>query len=107
MNAEYPFNGIITRSMITEGSDEELFVTIYDGEMDMTIVDPIARELAQTSIYKVFIPLKKDDEGKYILPKKDDKILISTYDDTFNLVVENYMISQLGGITINVNRGEW
>lgn len=108
---EYPFTGIIKRTVTVEDPDtkdtsEEVF-TVYSGEMDCSMNTAEVGKIAQTSDYVVSMPLVKDSDGKYILPKKNDEIEVSTYDDIFLLTVNNYMPSQLGGITIYASRGDW
>ena len=53
------------------------------------------------------MPLTKDTEGKYIIPKKDDIIVLNEYGTNITFIVQNYMVSQLGGITIRASRGQW
>ena len=53
------------------------------------------------------MPLVIDSNNKYVFSKKNDEIIVSTYDDSFTLTVNNYMSSQLGGITIYASRGDW
>lgn len=108
---EYPFSGIIKRTVtledpVTKETSEET-VTIYSGEMDCSMNTAEVGKIAQTSDYVVSMPLVKDSNNKYVFPKKNDEIIVSTYDDSFTLTVNNYMPSQLGGITIYASRGDW
>lgn len=107
---EYPFSGVITRTVTTKsdnGETDETTVTIYSGVMDCSMNTAEVGNVAQTSDYIVSMPLTKDSNNKYILPKKNDVISISTFDDSFTLTVNNYMPSQLGGITVYASRGDW
>ncbi|MFA6875609.1 MAG: hypothetical protein WCQ87_03110 [Parabacteroides sp.] len=93
--------------MDDNGDTQTTSQTIYSGMMDESMNTPEVGETAQTSNYIVTIPLTIDAGGKYIIPKKDDKIMVVTYDEVIPLVVENGTVSQLGGITINASRGDW
>lgn len=108
---EYPFSGEISRTVVvkdevTDDTDEQQIV-IYSGNMDCSMNTAEVGSVAQTSDYVVSMPLTKGSDGKYILPKKNDSISVSTYDESFTLTVNNYMPSQLGGITIYASRGDW
>lgn len=111
MVEEYPFSGIINRTVVNKddntGETSEQKVVIYDGKMDYSMNTAEIGNVAQTSNYVVFMPLTKDINGKHILPKKNDMITISSYDESFTLTVNNYVASQIGGITIYASRGDW
>jgi hypothetical protein len=61
----------------------------------------------QTSSYIISIPLTKNNEGNWIVPRKGDKISINRYGETFNLTVDNADPSQLGGVSIYATRNSW
>ena len=107
MILEYPFNGVITRmetTMFPNGDTEETQIEIYNGSIDVALSTPEIGTLAQTSNYIVSMPLIATDSG-YIIPKKDDRILVNMYGDIFSLSVNNIIVSQLGGITVYASRG--
>lgn len=104
---EFPFSGIITRSMMDESSGDIVDTTIYMGRMDYSLSTAERGEYAQTDSSIVSIPLIKDKNGKYIIPKKNDVITISTFDDSFKLVIDNSVPSAIGGVTIYCSRGAY
>ena len=107
MILEYPFNGVITRTettMFPNGDIEETQIEIYNGSIDVALSAPEVGTLAQTSNYIVSMPLTATGNS-YIIPKKDDRILVNMYGDIFSLSVNNIIVSQLGGITVYASRG--
>ena len=107
---EFPYQGVITRKTSTEdevGDTVTENIEIYNGDMDYTLLTPESGQTAQTAIYTISMPLTKDTEGKYIIPKKDDIIVLNEYGTNITFMVQNYMVSQLGGITITASRGQW
>lgn len=119
---EFPFSGVITRSMMDEDSGDIVDTIIYEGCMDYSLSTAEKGEYAQTDSCIVSIPLIRELGGdfskdydkvyanyprKYIMPKKNDTITISTFDDSFKLVVDNYVPSAIGGITIYCSRGSY
>ena len=61
----------------------------------------------QTSNYIISIPLTKDNNGLYIIPRKGDKIALEQYGTSFTLTIDNVEPSQLGGISIYAARNSW
>ncbi len=94
---EYPFICVMTHNS----------VQIYNGKVDVSLLAPENGSTAQTSDYVVSMPLTKDADGNNIIPTKNDEIVVDMYGDTLTLVVNNYIVSQLGGITIYTSRGVW
>lgn len=110
MIEEFPFSGIITRTIIVQqenGDIDESVVEIYNGQMDVSLNTAEVGSIAQTSNYIVSMPLIKRENNTYVLPKKDDKITVNMYGDIFTLTVNNYIPSQVGGLTIYSSRGDW
>ena len=106
----YPYQGIITRSTTTVndvGDTTTENLEVYNGKMDYTLLSAESGQTAQTAIYTVCIPLTKDASNNYKIPKKDDKIILNEYGTNITFIVQNYMVSQLGGITISASRGQW
>ena len=104
---EYPYQGTITRLIEGSGDEDDTEVTLYEGIMDEHMVtDNEGREL-QTSSYIISIPLTKDDDDNYIVPRKGDEITILRYGETIRFVVDNAEPSQLMGVSIYVTRKSW
>ena len=104
---EFPFNGIIKRPIMDNNSGDLIPTTIYNGKMDYTIRTDEVGNYAQTNSCIVSIPLIKDSNGSYVMPKKGDIITIATFDESFDLVVDDKMPSAVGGVTIFCSRGTW
>lgn len=104
---EYPYSGTITRTIAGKGMEKDTIVTIYDGVMDEHMTTDEEGRVMQTSSYIISIPLTKDDEDKWIVPRKGDKISITRYGETFTLTVDNADPSQLGGVSIYATRNSW
>lgn len=104
---EYPYSGTITRTIAGKGMEKDTIVTIYEGVMDEHMTTDEEGRVMQTSSYIISIPLTKDDEGKWIVPRKGDKISITRYGETFTLTVDNAEPSQLGGVSIYASRNSW
>lgn len=104
---EYPYSGTITRTIAGKGMEKDTIVTIYEGVMDEHMTTDEEGRVMQTSSYIISIPLTKDDEGKWIVPRKGDKISITRYGETFTLTVDNADPSQLGGVSIYATRNSW
>lgn len=103
--SEYPYYGSIKR--IVEGQHTDLEVTIYEGAMDEHMATDEEGSTMQTSGYIISIPLTKDENGVWIVPRKGDEITISRYGETFTLMVDNSEPSQLGGVSIHATRNSW
>ena len=104
---EYPYSGIITRIVEGSGREQDTTIIVYDGAMDMHMVTDEEGRTLQTSSYIVSIPLIKDDEGKWCIPHKGDKIEITRYDELIELTVDNSEPSQLMGVSIYASRNNW
>lgn len=104
---EYPYQGTITRIIEGNGDEDDTEVTLYEGVMDEHMVTDNEGRLLQTSSYIISIPLTKDDEGIYIIPRKGDKISLVRYGETIQFVVDNAEPSQLMGISIYSTRKVW
>lgn len=104
---EYPYHGLITRTTVSDGGDVLAENIIYDGEIDYEMPSAEIGNIAQTSDYVVYMPLIMDSNDAYVLPKKNDKIVIHALGDVFTVVVNNYVPSQMGVVTIYASRGEW
>lgn len=104
---EYPYQGTITRVIVGSGRNKDTEVVVYEGVMDEHMVTEEEGHTMQTSSYIVSIPLTKDDNGAWIVPRKGDKISITRYGDTFTLTVDNADTSQIGGVSIYASRSSW
>ena len=104
---EYPYQGTITRIIEGHGDEDDTEVTLYEGVMDETMRTDDEGRVLQTSSYIVSIPLVKDDEDKYIIPKGGDRITLERYGETVRFVVDNAEPSQLMGVSIYVTRKSW
>lgn len=104
---EYPYQGTITRIIEGVGDEADTEVTLYDGVMDETMQTDDEGRVLQTASYIVSIPLTKDDEGAYIVPRKGDRISIERYGETIQFVADNAEPSQLQGISIYATRKVW
>lgn len=118
--AEYPYTGFIERiieSVPTTpvGGDEddepiseiEDVVRIYEGVMDEHMVTDDEGHTLQTASYIISIPLTKDDDGNYIIPRKGDRITLSRYGEVLKFNVDNAEPSQIGGVSIYTTRKVW
>lgn len=104
---EFPYFGTIYRVVQGKGDlpdEEEL---LYEGVMDEHMVTSEEGRSLQTSSYIISIPLTKDASGKYIVPRKGDRIELERFDETFVLTVDNSEPSQLGGVSIYASRNSW
>jgi hypothetical protein len=104
---EYPYQGTITRIIEGNGDENDTEVTLYDGVMDEHMVTDNEGRVLQTSSYIISIPLTKDDEDVYIIPRKGDRISLVRYGETIQFVVDNAEPSQIGGISIYSTRKVW
>ena len=105
--SEYPYNGVITRTIEGHGDEDESEIVIYQGVMDEHMTTDEEGRVMQTSAYIISIPLTQDGNGNWIVPHKGDKISITRYGETFNLTVDNADPSQLGGVSIYATRNSW
>ena len=102
---EYPYEGTIKR--IVEGENEDYEVLVYEGVMDEHMVSDEEGRTLQTASYIISIPLTQDENGVWIVPKKGDKISLTRYGETFDLIVDNADPSQIGGVSIYAARNTW
>jgi len=104
---EYPYQGTITRLIEGQGDEEDTEVTLYEGVMDEHMVTDNEGRVLKTSSYIISIPLTKDENDNYIVPKKGDKITLERYGETIQFVVDNSEPSQLMGVSIYSTRKVW
>lgn len=104
---EYPYSGHIWRVIQGNGSQPDQEVPLYSGVMDEHMLTNVEGRTLQTAAYIISIPLTKDDDDRWIVPKKGDKVEITRYGETFTLTVENAEPSQLGGVSIFCARNSW
>ena len=104
---EYPYQGTITHVIEGQGDEEDTEVTLYEGMMDEHMVTDNEGRVLQTSSYIVSIPLVKDENESYIIPKKGDKISLTRYGEELMFVVDNSEPSQLLGVSIYATRKVW
>ena len=104
---EYPYQGTIKRVIQGKGSNPDTEVILYEGVMDEHMVTDEEGRTLQTSSYIISIPLTKDENDLWIVPRKGDKISITRYGETFKLTVDNAEPSQLGGVSIYASRNSW
>ena len=103
--AEYPYNGVITRTI--EGDNEDTVVVIYDGVMDETMMTDDEGRVLQTASYVISIPLTENSDGEYIIPVKGDDINLVRYGQKVLFTVDNAEPSQIGGVSIYATRKNW
>lgn len=104
---EYPYYGTIKRLIEGSGREPDQEVLVYEGVMDEHMVSDEEGRTLQTSSYIISIPLTKDENGDWVVPRKGDKISITRYGETFDLTVDNAEPSQLGGVSIYASRNSW
>jgi len=102
---EYPYQGTIKR--VVEGENEDYDVLVYEGVMDEHMVSDEEGRTLQTASYIISIPLTQDENGDWIVPRKGDKISLTRYGETFDLIVDNADPSQIGGVSIYAARNTW
>lgn len=107
MIEEYPYQGTIARVIQGKGSKPDTETIIYDGVMDEHMVNDEEGRTLQTSSYIISIPLIKNEENQWIVPRKGDKIQLTRFGETFKLTVDNADPSQLGGVSIYCTRNSW
>ena len=104
---EYPYSGVITRTIEGHGDEDDQVVEIYSGVMDEHMVTDDEGRVLQTSSYIISIPLTKDDENKYIIPRSGDEISLERYGETLRFTVDNAEPSQLMGVSVYCTRKDW
>ena len=105
--AEYPYTGVITRIVEGHGNEDDTEVVIYEGVMDEHMVTDDEGRVLQTSSCIISIPLTQDYDGRYIIPRANDRILLNRYGEELEFTVDNAEPSQLQGISIYVTRKIW
>lgn len=105
--AEYPYTGTITRVIEGIGRESDTETVIYEGVMDEHMQTDEEGRTLQTSSYIISIPLVLDRDGNWVSVRKGDRISITRYGETFELVVDNAEPSQLGGVSIYAARNSW
>lgn len=104
---EFPYQGVINRTIYGVGDEEDTIVEVYNGVMDETTQRDLDGRTLQTAPYVVSIPLVTDDGGNYIIPKKGDEVTVTRYGETIQLTVDNSEPSQLRGVSIYCTRKKW
>ncbi len=104
---EYPYTGTITRVIAGNGMQRDQVLTIYEGMMDEHMATDEEGRTMQTASYIISIPLTKDEDDNWIVPRKGDKISLTRYGETFSLTVDNADPSQIGGVSIYASRNSW
>lgn len=104
---EYPYTGTITRVVKGKGDNADTESILYEGVMDEHMTTDEEGKTLQTASYIISIPLKKDGNGQYIVPRKGDKISLTRYGENINFTVDNAEPSQLGGVSIYASRNSW
>ena len=104
---EYPYQGTITRLIEGHGDEDDTEIILYSGVMDEHMVTDDEGRVLQTSSYIISIPLTKDDNDEYIIPRSGDGISLVRYGEPLRFVVENAEPSQIGGVSIYVTRKSW
>lgn len=102
---EYPYQGTIKR--IVEGDSVDVEEIVYEGVMDEHMVTQVEGRTLQTSTYIISIPLVKDENDVYAIPRKGDEIELLRYGETIKFTVENAEPSQIGGVSIYAARNSW
>lgn len=104
---EYPYTGVITRVVEGTGRNPDTTIVVYEGVMDEHMVTDEEGRTMQTSSYIISIPLTRDEEGNWRVPRKGDKIELTRWGETFSLTVDNAEPSQLEGVSIYASRNSW
>lgn len=104
---EYPYTGTITHVVQGTGRNPDTEVVIYEGVMDEHMATDEQGRVMQTASYIISIPLTKNENDEWIVPRKGDKISLSRFGETFALTVDNAEPSQLMGVSIYATRTSW
>lgn len=104
---EYPYTGVITRVVEGTGRNPDTTIVVYEGVMDEHMVTDEEGRTMQTSSYIISIPLTRDEDGHWRVPRKGDKIELTRWGETFSLTVDNAEPSQLEGVSIYASRNSW
>lgn len=104
--SEFPFTGTISTSTENPLGDD-IISTVYSGKMDLKVSTPEIGVVAQEANYLAYLPITKVN-GAYVNPiRKGDKFVAMMYGEEIRGVVVNSMPSQLGKLTVYVNRELW
>lgn len=104
---EYPYRGTITHVVAGVGREPDTEVLVYDGPMDEHLRSDEEGKTLQTSAYIISMPLTKNEDNEWIVPRKGDKISVDIYGMSLDLTVDNAEPSQLGGVTVYASRNSW
>lgn len=104
---EYPYSGKITRIVAGSGDEDDEEIVVYEGVMDEHMTTDEEGRTLQTSSYIISIPLTKDKDGVWIVPRKGDRVELTRYGETFTLTIDNADPSQIGGVSIYATRNSW
>lgn len=104
---EYPYTGTITHVVQGTGRNPDTEVVIYEGVMDEHMATDEQGRVMQTASYIISIPLTKNENDEWIVPRKGDKISLSRFGEMFALTVDNAEPSQLMGVSIYATRTSW
>jgi hypothetical protein len=104
---EYPYNGVVLRKIEGIGDEDDVDVVVYNGVMDEHLVTDFEGHVLKTSSYIISMPLTKDEDGNYIVPRSGDEISLVRYGETLHFAVDNAEPSQLGGISVFATRKIW
>lgn len=104
---EYPYSGTITRVIEGKGRNPDTILVVYEGVMDEHMVTDEEGSTLQTSSYIISIPLTQDESGRWRVPRKGDKIILTRYGEVLEFDVDNAEPSQLGGVSIYAARNIW
>jgi hypothetical protein len=104
--SEFPFTGTI-KTFTENPLGDDLESVVYSGKMDLKVSTPEIGVVAQEANYLAYLPISKVN-GAYVNPvKKGDKFSCNMYGEVVTGVVVNAMPSQLGRLTVYVNRELW
>lgn len=104
---EYPYECTIYRVIEGSGMEKDQEVLLYDGVCDEHMTTYEEGRSLQTANYIISIPLVKDENDKWIVPRKGDRINLDRYGELIPLIVDNSEPSQLGGCSIMATRNSW
>lgn len=104
---EYPYECSIYRVIQGDGMEKDHDELLYDGVCDEHMTTYEEGRSLQTASYIISIPLTKDEDGAWIVPRKGDKIDLYRYGEDILLIVDNAEPSQLGGVSIMATRTSW
>ena len=104
---EYPYTGSVTHIIQGQGRNDDSEIIIYEGVMDEHMQRDEEGRSLQSAGYVICMPLTKDNNGNYIIPRKGDKVHIDRYGEDMYFVVDNVEPSQLQGISLYATRQDW